>query len=96
VNDQGFDLRFSLALKDTNICNLMQQNGIPPNPQMQYADFAPGNHLASAMWLRMNVQIPDNPGTQDYGRMPSVASNVVDTQATKLIGDWIDSIKTCP
>jgi hypothetical protein len=96
VNDQGFDLRYSLSLKDTSICNLMEQNGIPPMPQTQYADFAPGNHLASAMWIRMNITIPANPGTQDYGRMPSVASNVVDTQATTLIGNWIDSIKTCP
>ncbi len=96
VNDQGFDLRYSLSLKDTNICNLMEQNGIPPNPQTQYADFDPGNHAQSAMWIRMNIMIPANPGTQDYGRMPSVASNVVDTQATTLIGSWIDSIKTCP
>ncbi|HWZ90895.1 MAG TPA: hypothetical protein VNW92_18665 [Polyangiaceae bacterium] len=96
VNDQGFDLRFSLALKDTNICNLMEQNGIPPMPQTQYADLAPGNHAASAMWIRMNIAIPDNPGTQDYGRMPSVASNIVDPQATALIGSWIDAMTSCP
>ena len=77
VNDQG--LRSALQLwrsKDTSICNLMEQNGIPPMPQTQYADLAPGNHAASAMWIRMNIAIPDNPGTQDYGRMPSVASKM--------------------
>ena len=96
VNDQGFDLRYTLTLKETNICNLMEQNGIPPMPQTQYADLAPGNHAASAMWIRMNIAIPDNPGTQDYGRMPCVATNIVDQQGTALIGSLIDSIKTCP
>jgi hypothetical protein len=28
--------------------------------------------------------------------MPSVSILVVDTQATALIGSWIDSIKSCP
>ncbi len=96
VNDQGIDLRYSLSLKDTNVCNMMQQNGIPPNPQMQYVDFAPGNHASSAIWLRMNIMVPADPGTVDYGRMPSVASAVVDTQATSLIAQWIDAVKTCP
>jgi hypothetical protein len=50
------------------------------------------------MWIRMNIPVPasDPDETDDVGRMPPVASFVVDTQATALIGSWIDSIATCP
>jgi hypothetical protein len=99
VNDQGFDLRASLSLYDTHLCGLMEQNGIPADPQTQYQDFNPGDHALSAMWIRMNTPIPiatDPTGMIDVGRMPSVSSYVVDTQATSLVGTWIDSIKTCP
>lgn len=98
VNDQGFDLRYGLSLAQTGICNLIQQNGIPGMPRATLADFQPGDHAKSAMWIRMNTPVPasDPGGVEDVGRMPPVASFVVDAQATALIGDWIDSIKTCP
>jgi hypothetical protein len=98
VNDQGFDLRSSLSLYQTGICNLMQQNGIPGMTGTQLVDFAPGQHAASAMWIRMNIPVPadDTNETAEVGRMPPVASFVVDTQATALVGQWIDSIKSCP
>src|SRR5207253_8244165 len=38
VNDQGFDLRHSLSLAETKICNLPQQNGIPGMTGQTYAD----------------------------------------------------------
>jgi hypothetical protein len=98
VNDQGFDLRHALSLHDTGICNLMQQNGIPGMTGASLVDLAPGDHAASAMWIRMNIPVPasDPAELQDVGRMPPAGSFVVDTQATALIGAWIDSIKTCP
>jgi hypothetical protein len=98
VNDQGFDLRFGLSLYETKICNLMQQNGIPGMTSASLADFAPGDHTQSAMWIRMNTPVPDSDPNEldDVGRMPPVASFDVDTQATTLVGQWIDSIKNCP
>jgi hypothetical protein len=98
VNDQGFDLRFSLSLHDTGICNLPEQNGIPGMAQVQYMDLAPGNHAASAMWIRMNIPIAASDPQEmiDVGRMPPVASYGVDPQAITLIGQWIDSITACP
>jgi hypothetical protein len=98
VNDQGFDLRHSLTLNETGICNLTQQNGIPGMTNQTLLDIAPGSHAASATWIRMNIPIPasDPNGVTDVGRMPSVGSAVVDPQATALIGSWIDSMQSCP
>jgi cytochrome c551/c552 len=98
VNDQGFDLRYGLAFAATGICNLMQQNGIPGMTTVNLVDLAPGNHAASAMWIRMNTPVPasDPDETDDVGRMPPVASFVVDTQATALVGAWIDGMTGCP
>lgn len=98
VNDQGFDLRYGLSLYATGICNLEQQNGIPGMTGTTLMDFAAGNHAASAMWIRMNIPVPasDPNELENVGRMPPLGSFVVDTQATALIGAWIDSIKTCP
>jgi hypothetical protein len=98
VSDQGFDLRYSLSLSQTGICNLMQQNGIPGMTGTQLVDFAPGHHTDSAMWIRMNIPVPSSDTNEiaDVGRMPPLASFVVDPQATTLVGQWIDSIKTCP
>jgi hypothetical protein len=97
VNDQGFDLRYALSLYQTGICGLMQQNGIP-GLDGGYLDFAPGDHAASAMWIRMNIPVPasDPNEENDVGRMPPLASFVVDPQGTALVASWIDSIPTCP
>ncbi len=98
VNDQGFDLRASLSLYDTKICNLTQQNGIPGMTQQMLSDFEPGDHASSATWIRMQIPVPasDTNENVDVGRMPSVGSFAVDPQATDLIASWIDSIHACP
>jgi hypothetical protein len=98
VNDHGFDLRHKLSLYDTKICNLVPLKPIPGMAQPPAADFVPGNHAGSDAWQRMNIPVPANDptGMLISGRMPPVASYVVDSQATALIGTWIDSIKTCP
>ncbi len=47
--------------------------------------------LDSVMWLRMNEADPMK------GRMPQVASYVVDADATKVVGDWITALPAaCP
>jgi hypothetical protein len=97
VNDQGFDLRYALSLHDTKMYNLPEQNGIPTMPQASYVELAPGDHAASALWLRMNIPVAaSDQEMSDVGRMPSLASYVVDAQATALVGQWIDSITACP
>jgi cytochrome c551/c552 len=98
VNDQGFDLRAGLSLAAAGICGLAQQNGIPGMASAGVLDLAPGDHARSAMWIRMNTPVPasDPDETTDVGRMPPASSFVVDPQATALIGQWIDAIKSCP
>jgi cytochrome c551/c552 len=98
VNNQMFDLRGGLSLYDTHICNLTMEQGIPSMPTVTYVDFDPGNHAQSAMWLRMNIPVPstDPEETFDVGRMPPLASFVIDQQAADLVAQWIDSIKSCP
>ena len=98
VNDQGFDLRNSLSLFDTKICNLTQQNGIPGMTGQTLVDLKPGDHAASAAWIRMNTPVAASDPDEmiDVGRMPSVSSFVVDPQAVDLIGSWIDSLASCP
>ena len=97
VNDQGFDLRPSLSLYDTNLCGLVQQNGIPGSTQT-LLDLAPGNHAGSATWVRMNTPVPasDPNELDDVGRMPPAGSFAVDPQATTLVGAWIDALSGCP
>ncbi len=98
VNDQGFDLRYGASLAATGICGLPEQNGIPGMTTTQLDDFEPGDHAKSAMWIRMNTPVPaSDPGElEDVGRMPPAGSFEVDTQATALVAQWIDSFGTCP
>ena len=101
VNNFGFDLRYSLSFADTGLCNQPQQTGIPgyeDGGADNDVDFAPGDHAASAMWIRMSLPVPasDPNETDNVGRMPELASFVVDTQATAIIASWIDSVKSCP
>ena len=87
------DLRFGTAFKDMNICGA--------DPQKSDLGFVgahvldPGKPASSLMWQRMK-QPPDN-GTDKFGRMPPLASTVVDQSALDLIGQWITSIPSpCP
>jgi hypothetical protein len=97
VVNEGFDLRYSLSLFGTGICGQSQPDQIP-GTTMNYLDLVPGDHADSATWLRMNIQVPSSDPTEmnDVGRMPPLASYVVDQQGLTLIAQWIDSIKSCP
>jgi uncharacterized repeat protein (TIGR03806 family) len=89
----AIDLRFSdaaagAALKAMGICNTAPMKG--DQGVTGALDLVPGQPMNSLMWLRMHTADP----TQ--GRMPKLASYVVDTDGAQLVSDWITAIKTCP
>ena len=55
---------------------------------------APGHPELSVLSIRMKAPADDSGG--HHGRMPLIASYVVDQQATDLIDSWITSITACP
>ena len=54
----------------------------------------PGQPNKSLVWVRMNR--PPDDGEGKHGRMPLLASYVVDQMAVDLVGNWISSLSTCP
>ena len=89
----GFDVRYDVSLKSATICN-----AVPGKGDLGVAGatlLTPKNPMSSLIWLRMHAP-PGNAMTGATGRMPAIASNVVDTQATDLISQWINSIAACP
>jgi hypothetical protein len=85
------DLRFSTPLQNTGICDVT-----PGHPDMGAGTLLlhPGQPTDSVLLSRMEAP-PGNADGGDFGRMPAIGSYVVDTQATTLIGDWIQQITTC-
>jgi hypothetical protein len=83
-NYNNFDLRYNVLFQDMGVCNTPTQNGFGMTV------FIPGDPVNSSMIIRMSSADPNN------GRMPKVASYVVDTQGTALVTAWIKAIKTCP
>jgi hypothetical protein len=98
LSNAGLDLRYSLSLFGTGICGKNEPDDIPGMPCTPYQILKPGDHANSAMYIRMNIPIPASDPTEatDVGHMPPLASFVADPQGAALIGQWIDSIKTCP
>ena len=88
------DLRFDTPLKSMGICNIPPGKGdLGVNGALL---LTPANAMESVILLRMMAP-PGNATVGDTGRMPEIGSQVVDTQATMLISQWIDdSITTCP
>ncbi len=75
----GVDLRFETVLADTGMVGgeLTQGDlGVPGSMVVR-----PGDPERSGLWARM--------ASTGTGRMPTIASNVVDTEALGMIGDWI-------
>jgi hypothetical protein len=66
------------------------EKGAIPNAPGKITILVPGKEMDSVMWLRMNEPDPLK------GRMPQVASFVVDQAGTSVVGDWIKSITACP
>lgn len=86
-NFPNFDVREGVALADTTMCNVTPNRGDVDVPGAMIV--TPGSHMKSTLWLRMK-------DLRERIRMPNFASVVVDDDAVKLIGDWIDSIPSCP
>jgi hypothetical protein len=87
-NYSAIDLRFGVPLAMMKICN------IDPNKGDQGVTgskrLVPGDPTKSVMLLRM--QAPD----KKSGRMPQLATSVLDATGIGLVSDWITSITTCP
>jgi uncharacterized repeat protein (TIGR03806 family) len=80
------DLRHDIDLKDTYLCGTTPAKG---NQDVAGAtNLTPGHPELSVLWLRMN--------TLERGRMPPLASYLLDQDAVALIGDWIGGIAACP
>ena len=81
--DLKMDLRFSLPLAETNICDEEPQffNDAPKL-------IAPGDPESSALWVRMRAT--------DLSRMPPVATSEVDPLGTVLMTRWIQALTECP
>jgi mono/diheme cytochrome c family protein len=83
----NLDLRFDIAFKDTNLCNVDPLQG---DVGMQGSkNLVPMMPMQSVAWLRMNA-LPNE------GRMPQIGTYQVDAAGVKLMGDWIASVKSCP
>jgi hypothetical protein len=87
------DLRYETSLKDTNFCGADPAKTDLGVLNAKVID--PGRPETSTFWLRLKVPADDSMGK--HGRMPPVASFVVDTEAVELVGQWIGSLPTpCP
>lgn len=91
-NFSSMDLRRDVAFKDTNTCAVTPEKGNQGVPTSLI--ITPGLPLQSVVILRMTA-IPDDANGK-HGRMPKIASYVVDQPAVDLISNWITGITSCP
>ena len=81
----GMDLRWTVALQDTNTC------GVP----------ATGGHMGMMGGLRIDPGagarsvVVHRMGRRDAGGMPPIGSAVVDADGLGLVSAWIDSLTGC-
>ncbi len=83
-----FDLRYGVSLADTHLCNQVPNKGDQGVAGATNLSAGDPNH--SILYLRMKA-LGGNPN-----RMPQIGTDVVDLDATKLISEWINGLKTCP
>jgi hypothetical protein len=86
------DFRAGLTLAERNLCDV-----VPSKNTLGIVDaknLVPGQPGKSITWVRMTR--PPDDDTGKHGRMPLIASYVVDQMAVDLIGSWITSITACP
>ena len=94
-NDENFaemDLRRDITFKDTSACGIEPHKGDQGVPGALVID--PGRPANSVMVLRMMAPPEDMDGK--HGRMPKIASYVVDQQAVTMISSWITQLTGCP
>jgi hypothetical protein len=88
-----FDLRAGVALKDMGICDVTPHKGDQGIGNAAMI-LAAGHPELSVLSQRM--QAPPADASGNYGRMPKVASYVVDQAAVDLLTTWISGITSCP
>jgi uncharacterized repeat protein (TIGR03806 family) len=85
----SIDLQFGTPLSMMNICN------VDPNKGDQGVTGAkrlfPGSPQKSLLLLRMKA-----PAGMDTGRMPPLATSVLDQSGINLVTQWISTTTTCP
>ena len=86
-NYADIDLRIGVPLPEMNVCNVDPNKGnLGVVGSKRLAPGAPGK---SVTLLRM--QAPD----QESGRMPELATSVLDPVRIPLISDWIQALTGC-
>jgi uncharacterized repeat protein (TIGR03806 family) len=88
----AIDLRYDVTFKDTNTCGATPEKGDQGVAGALIVEAGQPNN--SVLLLRMLAPPEDMNGR--HGRMPRIASYVVDTAAVELIEDWIGSVTACP
>ena len=91
-NFANFDLRYDTPIQSMLVCNADSTKGAIEDDPGFTKLLVPGSKASSLMWLRMQESDPLK------GRMPQIASFVVDQNALTVVGDWIDALTTttCP
>jgi uncharacterized repeat protein (TIGR03806 family) len=80
------DLRYGTAFEDTGLCNAVPAKG---TQGVEHAtNLTPGHPELSTIWLRM--------AALGKGRMPPLASAVVDEDGLDIVSGWINAIQGCP
>jgi uncharacterized repeat protein (TIGR03806 family) len=87
-NYSAIDLRSGVSLADTNMCNIDPDKGDQGVIGSKRLD--PARPANSVLLLRMKA------ADKMSGRMPQLASSVVDPTGVGLVTDWIKSITRCP
>ena len=87
-NYSSIDMRYGVPLAKMNVCNVDPNKGdlgVAGSKRL-----FPATPAKSVMLLRMQAL------DMKAGRMPQLASSVIDTSGTSVISDWIKSITACP
>jgi uncharacterized repeat protein (TIGR03806 family) len=91
-NFASIDLRYDTPFKDTFTCGVTPEKGNQGTIGATIVE--PGMPSMSVLVLRMTAPPADANG--NHGRMPKIASYVVDTNAVNLISQWISGMGPCP
>ena len=92
TSEPCFDARFGLPFGSRMMCNTLPGKGDFGIPNAKV--LSPGKPAESVMSYR--VSAPPDDAVEKHGRMPPLASYVVDQMAVNLINSWISSISACP
>jgi uncharacterized repeat protein (TIGR03806 family) len=84
----GVDLRVNVPLAEMQLCDAVPQKGDQGVPGAKL--LVPGMPKQSILYLRMQAV------DKAAGRMPPLASSVLDTQGLALVSAWIKATTACP